>query len=108
MTVRWLLMTGGPDALAQFPMENEILFAPLTGLEVTSEPWLEGNTIMISLRISTNTRDLTSAWSSGAELATFTSRCLCPLPWHLTAMAPHCHGTSLPLLTCCARISGVF
>ena len=45
--------------VSQFPTENEILFAPLTGLEVISEPWLEGSTIMISLRISTNTRDLT-------------------------------------------------
>ena len=44
---------------SQFPAENEVLFAPLTGLEVIAPPWVEGNTIMISLRISTNLRDMT-------------------------------------------------
>ena len=31
----------------------------MTGLEVIAPPWVEGNTIMISLRISTNHKDMT-------------------------------------------------
>ena len=44
---------------SQFPREAEILFAPLTGLEVVSKPWIEGRTIVVDLRLSTNTKDLT-------------------------------------------------
>ena len=45
--------------LSQFPAEKEILFAPLTGLEVASVPWVEGDVIMVELRLSCNLHDLT-------------------------------------------------
>ena len=45
--------------LSQFPSEKEILFAPLTGLEIASVPRVEGNVIVIELRLSCNLHDLT-------------------------------------------------
>ena len=45
--------------LSQFPIEQEILFAPLTGLEVASTPWVEGSTIVVDLRLNCNYADLT-------------------------------------------------
>ena len=40
--------------LSQFPGENEILFAPLTGLEVAAKPRVEGDVIVVELRLSCN------------------------------------------------------
>ena len=45
--------------LSQFPAEKEILFAPLTGLEVASVPRVEGDVIVAELRLSCNLHDLT-------------------------------------------------
>ena len=45
--------------LSQFPSECEILFAPLTGLEVTSRPWVEGSTVVVDLRLNCNHSTLT-------------------------------------------------
>ena len=45
--------------LSQFPAEKEILFAPLTGLEVASVPRVEGDVIVVELRLSCNLHDLT-------------------------------------------------
>ena len=45
--------------LSQFPSEQEILFAPLTGLEVASVPRVEDGVIVVSLRLSCNLHDLT-------------------------------------------------
>ena len=47
------------EFLSQFPIEHEILFAPLTGLEVASKPWVEGSTVVVDLRLSCNHADLT-------------------------------------------------
>ncbi len=45
--------------LSQFPAEEEILFAPLTGLEVVSEPVVEEGVVVVELRLSCNLHDLT-------------------------------------------------
>ena len=54
--VRMGMIDRGADvsALSQFPMEQEILFAPLTGLEVASVPRVEGDVIVVELRLSCN------------------------------------------------------
>ena len=44
---------------SQFPNEAEILFAPLTGLEVVARPWVEGKTIVVELRLTCNLSDHT-------------------------------------------------
>ena len=44
---------------SQYPAEEEILFAPLTGLEVTGEPVVEKQTIVIKLRLNVNLHDMT-------------------------------------------------
>ena len=45
--------------LSQFPAEKEILFAPLTGLEVQSVRRVEGGVILVKLRLSCNLHDRT-------------------------------------------------
>lgn len=47
------------EFLSQFPAEHEVLFAPRTGLEVASKPWVEGSTIMIELRLVCTSDNLT-------------------------------------------------
>jgi hypothetical protein len=37
----------------------QILFAPLTGLEVVGQPHVEGSSIVVELRLNTNLHDLT-------------------------------------------------
>ena len=44
---------------SQFPGEEEILFAPLTGLEVMGTPKVDGRTMVVELRLNTNLHDLT-------------------------------------------------
>jgi hypothetical protein len=44
---------------SQFPAEEEVLFAPLTGLEVCGAPRVEKGVIIVELRMSTNLHDLT-------------------------------------------------
>jgi hypothetical protein len=44
---------------SQFPAEAEILFAPLTGLEVVGAPKVEQSVIVVELRLSCNLHDLT-------------------------------------------------
>ena len=44
---------------SQFPAEEEVLFAPLTGLEVVGQPKVEGNTMVVELRLNCNLHDLT-------------------------------------------------
>ena len=44
---------------SQFPAEVEILFAPLTGLEVIGAPHVDGKTLVVELRLNTNLHDLT-------------------------------------------------
>jgi hypothetical protein len=44
---------------SQFPDEAEILFAPLTGLEVLTNPKVESNTIILGLRLNCNLHDMT-------------------------------------------------
>ena len=59
--VRMGMIDRGADvsALSQFPMEQEILFAPLTGLEIASVPRVEDGVIVVELRLSCNLHDLT-------------------------------------------------
>ena len=59
--VRMGMIDRGADvsALSQFPAEQEILFAPLTGLEVASVPRVEDGVIVVELRLSCNLHDLT-------------------------------------------------
>ena len=45
--------------LSQFPAEQAILFAPLTGLEVISVPRIEFGVIVVQLRLSCNLSDAT-------------------------------------------------
>ena len=45
--------------LSQFSGEKEILFAPLTGLEVASVPRVEGDVVVVELRLSCNLHDQT-------------------------------------------------
>jgi hypothetical protein len=44
---------------SQFPGEEEILFAPLTGLEVPGTPRVDLRTMVVELRLNTNLHDLT-------------------------------------------------
>ena len=44
--------------LSQFPVEQEILFPPLTGMEVVSQPVAERGMIVVELRLSCNLHDL--------------------------------------------------
>ena len=60
--IRMGMIDRGADVslLSQFPGEKEILFAPLTGLEVVSVPRVEeGDIIVVELRLSCNLHDLT-------------------------------------------------
>ena len=59
--VRMGMIDRGADvaALSQFPGENEILFAPLTGLEVVSPPCDVDGVLVVELRLSCNLHDLT-------------------------------------------------
>ena len=51
---------GSVTYLSQFPTDREILFAPLTGLEVASTPRVDaGNIMVIPLRLSCNLHDQT-------------------------------------------------
>jgi hypothetical protein len=45
--------------ISQFPKEEEILFAPLTGLEVVGVPRVEKRAVVIELRLNCNMHDLT-------------------------------------------------
>jgi len=44
---------------SQFPGEEEILFAPLTGLEVMGTPRVDERSLVVELRLNTNLHDLT-------------------------------------------------
>ena len=59
--IRMGMIDRGADLtpLSQFPDEEEILFAPLTGLEVAAEPRVEGGVTVVQLRLSCNLHDLT-------------------------------------------------
>ena len=59
--IRMGMIDRGADVslLSQFPGEKEILFAPLTGLEVASVPRVEDGIIVVELRLSCNLQDLT-------------------------------------------------
>ncbi len=59
--IRMGMIDRGADVahLSQFPGENEILFAPLTGLEVASAPRDEGDVLIVELRLSCNMHDMT-------------------------------------------------
>ena len=59
--IRMGMIDRGADVslLSQFPAEKEILFAPLTGLEVASVPRVEDGVIVVELRLSCNLHDLT-------------------------------------------------
>eukprot|EP00908_Phaeocystis_cordata_P020408 Transcript_3207.p1 GENE.Transcript_3207~~Transcript_3207.p1 ORF type:complete len:581 (-),score=161.38 Transcript_3207:311-2053(-) len=59
--IRMGMIDRGADVslLSQFPGEKEILFAPLTGLEVAAEPRVEGDVIVVELRLSCNLQDMT-------------------------------------------------
>eukprot|EP00966_Prymnesium_polylepis_P271693 6277259-Prymnesium_polylepis.2 len=87
---------------SQFPKEAEILFAPLTGLEVVSKPWIDGRTIVVDLRLSTNTKDLTieEVWHVSPQHAQQPSPPPpnprpCPQPDHI-ALPPHHQPTLNP------------
>jgi hypothetical protein len=43
---------------SQFPAEEEVLFAPLTGQEVMGHPKIEGRTLVVELRLNCNLHDL--------------------------------------------------
>ena len=59
--IRMGMIDRGADVslLSQFPGEKEILFSPLTGLEVASVPRVEDGIIVVELRLSCNLHDLT-------------------------------------------------
>ena len=59
--IRMGMIDRGADVMwcSQFPTESEIVFAPLTGLEVTAKPKVKDSTIVVELRLSCNLRDKT-------------------------------------------------
>ena len=59
--IRMGMIDRGADVslLSQFPGEKEFLFAPLTGLEVASVPRVEGDVVVVELRLSCNLHDQT-------------------------------------------------
>lgn len=59
--IRMGMIDSGADlhTLSQFPAEREILFAPLTGLEVASAARAEEGVLIVELRLSCNLHDLT-------------------------------------------------
>ena len=61
--IRMGMIDRGADVewVSQFPTESEIVFAPLTGLEVVSHPKLDDQrkTIIVELRLSCNLKDKT-------------------------------------------------
>jgi len=59
--IRMGMIDRGADVsmLSQYPAEAEILFAPLTGLEVAAEPRDENGLLIIELRLSCNMHDRT-------------------------------------------------
>jgi len=59
--IRMGMIDRGADVscLSQFPAEKEILFAPLTGLEVASVPRDEDGVLVVELRLSCNLHNLT-------------------------------------------------
>eukprot|EP00966_Prymnesium_polylepis_P304955 7046140-Prymnesium_polylepis.2 len=59
--IRMGMIDRGADisCLSQFPAEKEILFAPLTGLEVAAVPRDELGVLVIELRLSCNLNDKT-------------------------------------------------
>ena len=59
--------------LSQFSGEKEILFAPLTGLEVASVPRVEGDVIVVELRLSCNLHDLTIEQVIGKMMTSHTA-----------------------------------
>jgi hypothetical protein len=59
--------------LSQFSGEKEILFAPLTGLEVASVPRVEGDVVVVELRLSCNLTDLTIEQVIGKMMTSHTA-----------------------------------
>eukprot|EP00966_Prymnesium_polylepis_P250740 5798002-Prymnesium_polylepis.1 len=59
--IRMGMIDRGADVscLSQFPAEREILFAPLTGLEVSAVPRDEDGVLVVELRLSCNLHDQT-------------------------------------------------
>jgi len=59
--IRMGMIDRGADVscLSQFPAEREILFAPLTGLEISAVPRDEEGVLVIELRLSCNLHDQT-------------------------------------------------
>jgi len=59
--IRMGMIDRGADVseLSQYPGEKEILFAPLTGLEIASVPRNEDGVLVIELRLSCNLQDQT-------------------------------------------------
>ncbi len=55
LEVRMGMVDRGADVhwLSQYPLEREILFAPLTGLEVTGKK-VEGRVLVVSVRLNVN------------------------------------------------------
>ncbi|KOO30698.1 ankyrin repeat [Chrysochromulina tobinii] len=39
------------EFLSQTPMEKEVVFAPRSGLEIVSQPWVEGSRVVVDLRV---------------------------------------------------------
>jgi len=73
--IRMGMIDRGADVscLSQFPAEREILFAPLTGLEVSAVPRDEEGVLVIELRLSCNLHDLTLEQVVGKMLTSHVS-----------------------------------
>ena len=61
LAIRMGMVDRGADVswLSQYPLEKEILFAPLTGLEVVGKR-VEGEVIVVEVRLNVNLMALTS------------------------------------------------
>ena len=89
--IRMGMIDRGADVsmLSQFPGEKEILFSPLTGLEVAGVPRVEDGVIVVELRLSCNLHDLTIEQVPADALAPL--RCLSPLAGSHILSPTHVH-----------------
>ena len=77
--VRMGMIDRGADVslISQFPTEQEILFAPLTGLEVASVPRVEGDVIVVELRLSCNLHEYAAVGLN--PMSSYLRACTCAI-----------------------------
>jgi hypothetical protein len=69
---------------------RQILFAPLTGLEVVGQPRVEGRSIVVEIRLNTNLHDLTIEQVRCLCVCVCTLACCVCVPAYLLVSVPVC------------------